>query len=116
MNVQELRGRLPLRFERRFRVWSYTVSQRHLVLRSDRNSDHDDTLDVAFMDVAGMKLRHSYDRLSISESVDFESLNSFVGIPQRLVGTYAALDVGDDVHQGFVICRVLEIRVDRQVP
>jgi hypothetical protein len=49
MNVEEMRQRLPLGFDRTFRPWSYRVTQRRLEFRSDQNFDFGETLYVVFL-------------------------------------------------------------------
>jgi hypothetical protein len=47
---------LPIRFERRFQLWYFTVSHGLLLLRSNRDSSLGTRLDVMFRGVIEMKV------------------------------------------------------------
>jgi len=112
MSVEDLRGRLPLKFERQFRPWSYRATQRRLDLRSDYNFEFGDTVYVTFFDVLAMQIRHRYDRLQIAEMVEVSTIDQFADVPERHSDRLLRLSVGDGSHEGFVMCAVFEVRIE----
>jgi hypothetical protein len=112
VDVEAYRRRLPIRFDRSFRPWSYQVTQRRLELRSDGNFDIGETVYVAFLDVLAMQVRRVYDGLDVAEAVDSAAIEQFADIPERHSSRYLRLSVGDDSHSGFVVCSAFEVRIE----
>jgi hypothetical protein len=110
------RDRLPLRLERRFRPWSYQVTQRRLELRSKDNFDFGETVYVVFLDVVAMQIRYSYDRLDLAEATDLAVIEPFTDVPERHRDRFIWLSVGDHTHQGFVVCAAFAIRTEAPAP
>jgi hypothetical protein len=102
-------GRLPLHFERHFRLWSYQASHRQLVLRGHGGGGPDGDVEIEFMDVLGMKVKSQYRELWISAAPDSAEIDEFVDIPERHRSRYATLLVTDGSGGGFVICGDLRI-------
>jgi hypothetical protein len=74
-------GNEIIRFERRFKIWLYTVSHGQLLLRSTKDQQYGTQIDVLFKNVAAISMPVLFDGLSICE-VDkgrVRSLNSSVG-------------------------------------
>src|SRR5947208_1066810 len=94
---------LPLRFERSFRPWLYEVSHRRLVLRSYVSGDEIELIDIEFLDVLGMKIRHGYEELSISEVGDSIEIDDFVDVPERHKARYRKLIVSDGLRDGCIV-------------
>ena len=113
MNVADLRKRLPLRFERKFRPWSYQVTQRRLDLRSDENFEFGETVYVAFLDVFAMQVRRTYERLQVAEAENLYAIEQFADIPERHSHRYLRLSVGDSLHAGFVVCAAFSVRIEQ---
>ncbi|MFD0278603.1 hypothetical protein ACFVHB_32495 [Kitasatospora sp. NPDC127111] len=104
-------GNLPLRIERAFRPWSYSVSHRRLVLRT-WDDGADGALEVEFLNVAAMKVRRSFDELRIVRAGEAPEIEEFADIPERNREIYHTLLLSDATHEGFVVCggmRVLRI-------
>ncbi|MDP9793376.1 hypothetical protein J2S43_001888 [Catenuloplanes nepalensis] len=57
--------KFPLRYNRRFKVWSYQVSHNVLLLRSNSGRGFVDRVDVMFRDVAAFRLRRTYENLAV---------------------------------------------------
>src|SRR5438105_3889993 len=91
---------LPLHLDRPFRPWQYEVSHRRLVFRSvaDRTGD---TIDVVFLDVLGMKIRHDYSQLLIADATVRSEIDDFIDVPERHDARYVRLTVSDGAHVGF---------------
>ena len=116
MNSKDVRERLPVPFERKFRPWSYQVTQRRLELRSDENFEFGETIYVLFFDVFAMQIRRTYDRLEVAETTNLPSVEQFADIPERHSNRYLRLSVGDGVHVGFVVCATFDVRIDAPAP
>jgi hypothetical protein len=116
MGVEEYRRRLPLRFERKFRPWSYRVSQRRLELRSDGNFEFGETIFIAFFDVLAMQVRSAYEGLEVAEAIDVAIIEQFANIPKDLGRRHLRLSVGDSSHVGFVVCAVFDVRHEPPAP
>ncbi|MCL6672153.1 hypothetical protein [Streptomyces panaciradicis] len=104
-------GQLPLHFKRPFRLWSYEVSHRRLVLRARPGGGIDGTVEVEFLDVLGMKLKSQYAELQICRASDTATtgIDEFVGIPDRHRSKYTTLLVSDGSDDGFVVCGSLRV-------
>lgn len=107
---------LPLRFAQSFRPWAYTVSHRTLTLRSDGNEAAGETVYVRFLDVLAMQLRHRYAELVVATAVDARAIDRFVEVPARHSARYLRLTVTDGVHDGFVVCAVVDVTTGPPVP
>ncbi|WP_432832844.1 hypothetical protein [Dactylosporangium sp. CA-092794] len=99
---------LPLHIDRQFRPWRYEVSHRRLVFRGSVD-EMGETIDVVFLDVLGMKIRHKYDQLLIADADDRLEIDEFVDVPERHDARYVRLTVSDGVHVGFVVCASVHI-------
>src|SRR5690348_15938269 len=84
---------LPLQIDRSFRPWRYQVSHRTLVLRSEARDAVPQVLDVVFMNVLAMKIRHDYRQLVISEADDLDEAADFVEVPERFRHNYRTYQV-----------------------
>ncbi|MEV0398044.1 hypothetical protein [Polymorphospora rubra] len=104
-----------MRYERPFRPWSYQVTQRRLELRTDGNFEFGETIYVAFLDVAAMQIRRTYDWLEVSESDNVAEIGHFADIPERHKSRFLTLSVGDGAHTGFVVCAAFEVRMERPI-
>lgn len=112
MNVENFRERLPIRFKRSFRPWSYQLGHSRLELRSAQGGDSTDTLYVVFINVIGMQIRYWYKELLIAEATDTAGIDRFVDIPDRHSDRYMRLSVGDGTYEGFVVCGALDTRTE----
>ena len=112
MNFKDFRERLPLRFERTFRPWSYQLGHGRLEFRSGRKPEFGNTLYVVFINVVGMQVRHWYKELVITEAADTAAIDRFVDIPERHSHRYMRLSVGDGKYEGFVVCGAIDVRVE----
>ena len=56
---------MPIVLQRRFQLWSYTVSHSVLVLRSNMGPEAPSRIDVMFRSVTTMRIQHRYDGLTI---------------------------------------------------
>ncbi len=101
---------LPLRIDRHFRPWRYQVSHRTLELRSEVRDATPKVLDVVFVNVLAMKIRHDYGKLVISEAEDLDEAADFVEVPEQFRHNYRTYQVSDGTHSGFVICGSLQLR------
>ncbi|MFJ6383625.1 hypothetical protein ACIQI7_26920 [Kitasatospora sp. NPDC092039] len=99
---------LPLRTERAFRPWSYSVSHRRLVLRTWED-DQKPVLEVEFENVTGMKLRQTFADLYISEARTVPEIDEFVDIPKVGRRLYRTLLLSDGTHEGFVVCSRMQL-------
>lgn len=68
---------------RRFQLWRYTVSHRHVLLRSTKRNPADTRVDIAFKDVALLCLPTILDGLS-TRVVSAESIG--LGVSEQMVG------------------------------
>ncbi|WP_350281342.1 hypothetical protein [Kribbella sp. HUAS MG21] len=62
---QFLPGQVLFSSDRQFEVWVYTVSHSQLLLRARADDEHTTTLDVLFKPVDAVRLRMSYDGLTV---------------------------------------------------
>ena len=53
------------RSSRRFRLWRYSLTTRQLLLRSDRDTDHETRIEIAFQNVRRVQLPMELDGLCI---------------------------------------------------
>ena len=95
---------LPLTLEGLFRPWLYQVSHGRLLLRHVAASPSEETVDVSFFDVRGMKVRADYQQLVVEPLVDLGEAQGLADIPGRHLGRYLFLNISDGVHHGFVVC------------
>ncbi|MDX2938411.1 hypothetical protein [Streptomyces ipomoeae] len=109
-------GKLPLRFKRPFQLWSYQVSHRRPVLRTNPGGGLHGTVEIEFLDVLGMKLKSQYPELLISVAPDTAAtgIDEFVDIPDRHRARYTTLLVSDGPDDGrargaVVVCESGEL-------
>ncbi|MDG6103915.1 hypothetical protein Daura_23650 [Dactylosporangium aurantiacum] len=107
MNYTDVRDHLPLRIERLFEPWSYELPRRRLELRTGGDRETGQRLCVVFYEVMAMQVRRSYRQLVIAEATDTAAIDRFAAVPERISHTVLRLAVGDDEHQGFVVCAAL---------
>ena len=62
---------------------------------------------MEFLEVVGMKLRSSYDRLDITAGGDAGGL---VEVPERHRDRFRTCTVSDGRHDGFVVCGTVRLR------
>ncbi len=60
----------PLRMDRQFQLWSYQVSHRVLLLRSNITRDATSRVDLMFRSVSAMELRSRYEWISVDLASD----------------------------------------------
>ncbi|MEU1287488.1 hypothetical protein [Kitasatospora sp. NPDC005856] len=99
---------LPLQTERAFRPWSYSVSHRFLVLRTWEDAQKP-VLQVEFENVAAMKLRATFDSLSISKARSDREIDGFADVPEQDRRMYRTLLLSDGTHEGFVVCSRVQL-------
>ncbi|MFD4658161.1 hypothetical protein ACFWP2_21335 [Kitasatospora sp. NPDC058444] len=99
---------LPLRTERAFRPWSYSVSHRCLVLRTWED-DTKPVLELEFKNVLAMKLRRTFDALYVSEVGGVPDIDEFADISEEDRELYRTLLLSDGTHQGFVVCSRMQL-------
>ncbi|MFJ2188973.1 hypothetical protein ACIOJE_13630 [Kitasatospora sp. NPDC087861] len=99
---------LPLRIERPFRPWSYSVSHRTLVLRGAPR-EPDGGLEIEFINVAAMKIRRGYSELRITRASEVPEIEGFLDIPEESRDSYHALLLSDGDHHGFVVCSIMSV-------
>jgi len=105
---------LPLHFKRPFRPWSYEISHRRLVLRSDGNGGSGAAVEVEFLDVLGMKIRSNYEELLIDDGTAVVAeIDRFVDVPELHSSRYLKLLMSDGRHEGFVVCGSVRVHRDR---
>lgn len=73
----------PVRFDRRFQLWSYSVSHSVLLLRSNKDSDHPTRIDLMFRSVVETRLRHRVPDLSVDVISDDGAKLRELGIEDR---------------------------------
>ncbi|MDT0342904.1 hypothetical protein [Streptomyces litchfieldiae] len=56
------------KWPRKFQVWQYAVSHSVLLLRSYHPQQYETRIDIAFSDVSLMKLKSSFDSLSVHQA------------------------------------------------
>ena len=97
-----------LSFDRPFQIWSYVVSHRQLLLRSNKDGSQTSRVDVLFKNVREIKLPTDLDRLEVREAT---------------VEDLARLGIGTDpsakvfvvlggAHEGYVIAGVVAAAED----
>ena len=75
-----------IQFNRKFKVWGYTVSHGQLLLRSTKDNDYPTRVDVLFKNVIFIQIPVLFLGLVVSEmdKKDFQSLNLSTGLyPER---------------------------------
>ncbi|MFB7619307.1 hypothetical protein [Kitasatospora sp. NPDC056181] len=100
---------LPLRFDRRFQLWSYRHSHSYLVLRG-WSDDYQEYTDLEFGGVLGMKTVSSYPVLSLTEAGPDEEIDGYPEIPERHADKVMKFRISDGTHDGFVVCRTFVLR------
>ena len=111
MTMTNDRPELPLHFGYVFRLWSYQVSHRRLVLRGRADGEDWDALEIVFLGVRGMKVQSDYRTLSIGyASSSLGEIDEFVEIPPRHNEKYLKLDLSDGNHGGYIVCGSFNIR------
>ena len=70
-----------MRFNRKFQIWQYSISQSQLLLRSTKDQRHATQVDVLFKNVEFMQFQTLLSRLAISEVSEktFRSLSPSIG-------------------------------------
>ncbi|MEW2354542.1 hypothetical protein [Spirillospora sp. NPDC029432] len=104
-----LREELPLRFEFPFRLWSYQISHRMLVLRGQSQDELAEVVDIEFLDVLAIKVVSNYRRLLIREATGSGEIDDFADIPARHRLRYLRLSVSDGARDGFVVCAQVKL-------
>jgi hypothetical protein len=102
---------LPVRFDRRFQLWSYSVSHSVLLLRSNRGSDHSTRIDLMFRAVVELRLRHNISDLSIGVTLDDDAKIRDLGI-EDCGNRYAFLVSSRDFPNGYVVAGSLYFSED----
>ncbi|MCX5210388.1 hypothetical protein OG689_13990 [Kitasatospora sp. NBC_00240] len=85
------------------------MSHRTLVLRSEARDATPKVLDMVFMNVLAMKIRHDYRPLVVSEAEGPDEAAGFVEVPEHLRHNYRTYRVSDGTHSGFVVCGGLRL-------
>jgi hypothetical protein len=101
---------LPLCLEHPFQLWSYSKSHRMLVLRGRPGEDYDHYVDVIFTSVVGLKLASSYKKLVVDVAADASEMDDFLQAPDRYERGFMNLEVSDETHKGFVVCKRFMVR------
>ncbi|MBS2551800.1 hypothetical protein KGQ19_33535 [Catenulispora sp. NL8] len=101
---------LPLNFDHRFQLWSYSKSHRTLVMRGRPGEAYDEYVDIVFMDVLGMKLASGYSRLTVSAADDPSEMDELLRAPERYSRGFINVEVSDGDTKGFVVCKRVTVR------
>ena len=92
----------PLRFDRRFQLWSYNVSHGVLLLRSNRTGGSPTRVDLMFRAVTEIRLRHRISDLSL-DNVDEDGDALFrLGIQDR-GDRHVFLISSEEFDDGYVV-------------
>lgn len=101
----EVRG-LPMYLDLKFRPWRYSVSHSKLALRSISREPGDESVELIFRGVLGMKLKAVYesivlDRASVTRS---EEIRAFSGVSDDQARRVQCLTLDGESGSSFVAC------------
>ena len=100
---------LPATFERRFKLWLYSVSLRRLCFRSLILDVPDATcsVEVMFQNVMAMQVRSSYRRLHLRGASEPEVAEIIDHLDETPHPDAQYVILGDHLHDGWVACSLL---------
>ena len=93
---------LPIKFERRFQLWYYTVSFRVLLLRSNKDANTPTRVDVMFRGVTEMRLPSQLRNLTIGVLTESDPRLAALGI-QRTPEHHVFSLEADDFQGGYAV-------------
>jgi hypothetical protein len=103
------RPELPVTFERKFKMWQYSVSLSRLCLRSLANEVPGAThsLEVMFQGLDAVQVRHTYSRLVLRQASESEVLEIIQRLDEVPFGDTRYIVLGDSILDGWVVCKVV---------
>ncbi|MEV7094722.1 hypothetical protein AB0M80_17985 [Amycolatopsis sp. NPDC051045] len=104
--------RLPISFERKFRPWRYHLSHSELSLRSFDPASVEDSVEITFYGVLGLKLKTVYSPLEIARADDDQAreILEVAGIGVDRASDVVTLALKSSGPDGLVACMSYSIR------
>jgi hypothetical protein len=98
----------PIMLDRRFRAWCYGVSHSQLLLHAHADATYLEHVNVLFEDVRAVKLRSSYEPLSLAPAGDpvRNDMLAFADIPERHRRRFLTLTLSTEPRQDSSCARV----------
>ena len=101
----------PIRFDRAFQVWSYSVSHSVLLLRSNQSIAHPTRIDLMFRAVGELRLRSRLEGLTV-DLASMSQLSNELNEIQVSRGDSIFTLSSDDFARGYVVASAMYLSED----